>query len=192
MVIKTHNGDANVSTNVASSAEDMITTKVVMIFALNTSHQMPHIVLRVFQLTLLSYSGVRQSYACQICNRIGLIAQQYLDLHNHTYLAHTPSDTMSIMSLQSNAPLHTSSYIGNINFGSQWCLDSGVSHHMTPLASHFTQANPYQGTNSIMNNNGTRLPIGNVGIISLPTAMGNVIIPNILDVLRLCQSLLSI
>lgn len=72
---------------------------------------------------------------------------------NSTYLAVTMTDSGL-------------AYSGN-EYDSRWCLDSGVTHYMTPSLQEFQDAQPYQGKESIMIGNGLFLKITHVDTVKV-------------------------
>lgn len=119
----------------------------------------------------------------QICNCAGHTARNCNNKRNFAYNTHLTGDNYSTHSLTSSAPSESSE--------SSWCL-SGASNHMTPSLNSFTASQPYQGKDIVMVGNGSQLPILRQGIVSLPTSLGPISIPNLLYVPDLHKNLLSI
>lgn len=68
------------------------------------------------------------------------------------------------------AVVDTNSY--NEVANDRWCLDSGTSHHMTPITDIMTDIQPYEGKMTIMIGDGKILPITHTGTVSLITPNG--------------------
>lgn len=73
-----------------------------------------------------------------------------------------------------------------------WCLDSGATHRMTLSPSTFVNTHPYHDKDSIIICDDTRLPISQVGTVSISTSQGCIILPIVLHVPDLCKNLPSI
>jgi hypothetical protein len=90
----------------------------------------------------------RSEVICFRCDKQGHIARFCPDHRPHAYMAEnfttSPSPTADV---------------ANTN----WCLDSGATHHMTANTTSLPDAHPYTGTNTIVVGNGNQLAITHIG-----------------------------
>ncbi|KAI5341615.1 hypothetical protein L3X38_009490 [Prunus dulcis] len=112
---------------------------------------------------------------CQLCNRQGHTSRICPERGNFAYMAESNITT---------AP--TSSELTN------WCVDLGVTHHMTSNPSELSHVQPYTGNDSIVVGNGSHLSISHIGKTHLDRSIGSLHLNDVLCVPTIRNNLLSI
>lgn len=114
-------------------------------------------------------SHIDNSQPCQICHRFGHTAGTCYHRTNAAYTA-------------THSPYHTSN----------WCLDTGATHHITSQPSTLNNVSPYNGHDSVTMGDGSQMPISHVGSSSFSGCNKNFHLNNILCIPTAHKSLLSI
>ena len=73
-----------------------------------------------------------------------------------------------------------------------WLLDSGASHHVTPDLSNLSLHSPYQGSDDVMIDDESALPITHTGSTTIPTSSCTFTLQNVLCVPSMQKNLISI
>lgn len=80
----------------------------------------------------------------------------------------------------------TSGFIAN------WVLDTGATHHITNDSSSLGNHVPYNGQNSILVGNGTKIHISSVGTTFLPVNNHSLVLKDVLHASRVASNLIYV
>ncbi|RVW52539.1 Retrovirus-related Pol polyprotein from transposon RE2 [Vitis vinifera] len=100
-----------------------------------------------------------------------------------------PSSTLCNAKLLLPTKAH---FAANTSNTPTWLLDSGASHHITSDLSNLSIHAPYNGSDDIMIDDGTGLPITHTGSLSLHTSNAQFSLTNVLCVPGMKKNLISI
>ena len=119
---------------------------------------------------------------CQICGKTGHMAMKCWHRFDNSYQLdemHNALAALRISEITDGA-------------GHEWFPDTGASAHVTNSPAHLHQANPYNGSDSVMVGNGEFLPITHTGSSSIASSSGNLSLKDVLVCPNIAKSLLSV